>query len=95
VALGRQDVEYIAKLARLHLSEAEIETYSKHLGAVVEYMEKLKELDTSGVSATSHAAAVESAFRADFPGACMPREELLQNAPQVKGDFFAVPKVIG
>ena len=89
-----QDVEHIAHLAKLSLSEDEKVAYSKQLGNILEYVEKLNQLDTTGVEPLSHVMEVTNAFRGDEPGKSLPREEALANAPNSDGEFFVVPKVI-
>ena len=73
MSIGKEDVEYIANLARLNLSEEEKQNYSKQLDDVVRYMEKLNELDVSLVPPTSHVLALGSTCRPDEPRACMSR----------------------
>ncbi len=88
------DVEYVARLARLELSNSEKELFAGQMGAILGYVEKLKELDTDGIVPTSHAVPMENSFRED--SACSPigLEKALANAPDRAGSFFAVPKVI-
>ena len=88
------DVEYVARLARLELSNSEKELFAGQMGAILGYVEKLKELDTDGILPTSHAVPMENSFRED--SACSPigLEKALANAPDRAGSFFAVPKVI-
>ena len=88
------DVEYVARLARLELSMAEKGLFADQMGAILGYVEKLKELDTDGIVPTSHAVPMENSFREDV--ACSPigLEKALANAPDRAGSFFAVPKVI-
>jgi aspartyl-tRNA(Asn)/glutamyl-tRNA(Gln) amidotransferase subunit C len=88
------DVEYVARLARLELSNSEKELFADQMGAIFGYVEKLKELDTDGIVPTSHAVPMENSFRED--SACPPigLEKALANAPDRAGSFFAVPKVI-
>ena len=89
-----QEVEYVARLARLELTLAEKELFADQMGAILGYVEKLKELDTDGILPTSHAVPMENSFRED--SACPPigLEKALANAPDRAGSFFAVPKVI-
>jgi len=89
-----QDVEHIAHLAKLSLTEDEKTAYSRQLGEILEYVEKLGELDTSDVEPLSHVMDVTNAFREDAPGDSLPREEALANAPESDGEFFIVPRVI-
>jgi aspartyl-tRNA(Asn)/glutamyl-tRNA(Gln) amidotransferase subunit C len=91
-----KDVEYVARLARLELSAEEKEKFTGQLAAILEYIDKLNELDTSGVAATSHALNIENAWREDVLVQCPEetRERLLNNAPEREDDFFKVKKVI-
>ena len=94
MTIERQDVDHVARLARLALSDAEIETMRAQLNGILGYIEKLNALDTAGVEPTSHAVPVVNAMRDDEPGPCLPREEALQNAPDRAGEFFRVPRII-
>mgnify|MGYP006298998251 FL=1 len=89
-----KDVEHIAKLAKLTLSDGEKEAYTQQMSDILQYMEKLNELDTSDVKPLSHVMEVTNAFREDEPKASLSQEEALKNAPKSDGDFFVVPKVI-
>ncbi|HIJ87628.1 MAG TPA: Asp-tRNA(Asn)/Glu-tRNA(Gln) amidotransferase subunit GatC [Desulfuromonadales bacterium] len=88
------DVEYVARLARLELSMAEKELFAGQMGAILGYVEKLKELDTDGIVPTSHAVPMENSFREDSAFSSIGQEKALANAPDRAGSFFAVPKVI-
>ena len=88
------DVRYTAQLARLHLSEEEIAKFQAQLSQVLEYVEKLKQVDVSGVEPTAHANAVHNVFRADEPRAWFTSQEALANAPRQASQLFVVPKVI-
>lgn len=94
MAVGISDVETVAELARLTFSPAEEERLVGELNRILEYMEKLNELDTEGVEPTSHPVPTSRAFRADeaepFPG----RESLLKSAPQLEDGYFKVPRII-
>ena len=89
-----EQVEHVATLAKLHLSEQEKADYTRQLGDILTYIEKLEELDTSDVEPLSHVMDVTNAFREDTPGKSLSREEALANAPETDGKFFIVPKVI-
>lgn len=89
-----KDVEHIAKLAKLTLSDGEKEAYTQQMSDILQYMEKLNELDTSDVEPLSHVMEVTNAFRGDEPKESLPQEEALKNAPKSDGEFFVVPKVI-
>ena len=88
------DVEYVARLARLELSPEEKELFAGQMGAILGYVEKLKELNTEGVVPTSHAVPMENSFREDRAFSSIGLDKALANAPDRAGSFFAVPKVI-
>ena len=92
--ITREEVERVARLARLTLPEEELENLTGQLDRILDYVAKLGELDTHGVDPTSHAVAVEARTRGDDAGAGLPPEEALANAPDRKGNFFRVPKII-
>ncbi len=89
------DVRHVAKLARLHLSDAEVSAMAVQLGSVLGYVGMLQELDVSGIEPLTHALDQTNVFRADEPLPGLPVEIALRNAPDRDGPFFAVPKVIG
>lgn len=89
-----KDVEYIAELAKLELSEEEKRNFQKDLNQIVAYFEKLNELDTSAVEPLSHAREILNVMRKDRAKTSLPVDEALSNAPDRKGSFFKVPKVI-
>lgn len=89
-----QEVEHIAKLAKLSLSEDEKNAYTKQLSEILDYVEKLNELDTEEIEPLSHVMDVTNAFREDTPRECLSRKDTLANAPESDGKFFIVPKVI-
>jgi aspartyl-tRNA(Asn)/glutamyl-tRNA(Gln) amidotransferase subunit C len=88
------DIEYVAKLARLELSPGEKEIFAGQMATILGYVEKLKEVDTEGITPTSHAVPMENAFREDSVQPSIGLEKALANAPEIAGTFFAVPKVI-
>lgn len=88
------DVRYTAKLARLKLTEAEIAKFQEQLGQVLEYVEKLKAVDVSGVEPTAHAFPVHNVFRNDESRPSFSSKEALENAPRSANGLFVVPKVI-
>lgn len=92
--LSREEVLHVALLARLELSEEEIERYTWELNRVLEHIEKLKELDIEGVEPTSHVVPLYNVFRSDEPGDPLPREEVLMNAPDAIDGYFRVPRVV-
>lgn len=92
--LSTQDVEYVAKLARLDVTDLEKEKFTAQLNDILLYIDKLNELDTTGVAPMSHAIAVTNAFREDNVFSSLGTQKALANAPDVRGEFFRVPKVI-
>lgn len=92
--LSREEVMHVALLARLELSEEEIERYTWELNRVLEHIEKLEELDIEGVEPTSHAVPLSNVFRPDEPGEPLLRDEVLKNAPDAVDGYFRVPRVV-
>ena len=88
------DVEHVARLARLELSAEEAETFTGQMDAILAYVDKLNELDTSGIVPTSHAVPMENAFRDDVARPGIGVEAALANTPERAGSFYRVPKVI-
>jgi aspartyl-tRNA(Asn)/glutamyl-tRNA(Gln) amidotransferase subunit C len=89
-----EDVRHVARLARLELSEAELERMRAEMDAILAYMDKLRSLDTTGVGPTSHAVPLRNVMRDDEPRPSFPRDDMLANAPDRAGDFFRVPRII-
>ena len=90
-----KDVEHVAKLARLEFTEEEKKMFTRQLNQILEYMEKLNELDTTNVEPLSHVIDLSNVFREDRVRPSCPVEEVLKNAPAKTEKFFKVPKVIG
>jgi len=88
------DVRYTAKLARLRLSEEEIAKFQAQLSQVLEYVEKLEQVDVTGVEPTAHTNPVYNVFRADEPRQWFEPKEALSNAPRQASQLFIVTKVI-
>lgn len=95
MAVTINDVEYIAKLARLEVSAEEKAKLMHQLNEILAYIEKLNELDTSGVEPLSHVIELKNVFREDAVIPSLTPEEALKNAPARTEKFFRVPKVIG
>ncbi len=95
MAVTIKDVEHVAQLARLEFSEQEKEKLVHQLNRILEYIEKLNELDTSAVESLSHVIELSNVFREDTVEPSNPRERILKNAPAKTEKFFKVPKVIG
>ena len=94
MSISPDQVEYVARLARLDLSDQEKQKFGSQLGAIFRYVEKLKELDTSGVEPLVHAAGRENVFRDDQPAQSLPRQDALANAPESSEGCFRVPPII-
>ncbi len=92
--LSSQDVEYVAHLARLEITDKEKDKFTAQLNDILLYIDKLNELDTKGVEPMSHAIAVTNAFREDNIVDSIGTGKSLANAPDARGEFFRVPKVI-
>ena len=88
-----KDVEHVAKLARLELTEEEKETYTKQLGDVLKYVEQMNEVDTSNVEPMAHAIEFVNVMRDDKVYYEQTKEALMQNAPEEENGFFKVPKI--
>jgi aspartyl-tRNA(Asn)/glutamyl-tRNA(Gln) amidotransferase subunit C len=89
--IEREQVLHVAKLARLRLSDEEVERMSEELSSILEHVERINELDLEGVEPTSHVIDVENVLRPDEPRACLPRERALENAPDATDEGFRVP----
>ena len=89
------DVEHVAALARLEFTAAEKEKFTHQLNAILTYIEKLNEIDTSQVEPLSQVISLENIFRDDTARPSFPRDEMLKNAPDATEKFFKVPRVIG
>jgi aspartyl-tRNA(Asn)/glutamyl-tRNA(Gln) amidotransferase subunit C len=92
--IGRQEVEHVARLARLALSEAELARMQEQLSAILGYIDTLRALDVEGVEPTSHAVPVVNVMRDDDTRPCLSREDAMANAPDPAGEFFRVPRII-
>jgi aspartyl-tRNA(Asn)/glutamyl-tRNA(Gln) amidotransferase subunit C len=89
--IDRDEVLHVARLARLQLSEDEIEPMARELSAVLHHVAKIGELELEDVPSTTHVAEVTGRLRADEPRESLPRETVLAQAPAVSGDGFLVP----
>ena len=88
------DVRYVARLARLELSDAEVAQYQAQLSDVLKFVEALRQVDVSDVEPTAHASPVFNVFRADESRPCFTPKEALANAPRQANDLFVVTKVL-
>lgn len=94
MALSREEVEHVAYLARLGLSEEEKATLQEQLSSILEHMRSLGELDTSQIPPTAQVIPLRNVMRADEPRPSLSPEQVLANAPDREGDFFRVPPVL-
>jgi len=92
--IDKKTVEYIAKLARLALSEEEKKEFAGQLDKILAYIDKLSELDTGNVQPTSHAVPLKNVFREDEVKESLGQEEALSNAPEKDRGHFRVPRII-
>jgi aspartyl-tRNA(Asn)/glutamyl-tRNA(Gln) amidotransferase subunit C len=94
--ITKKDVEHVARLARLALSEEEKDRYTAQLESILEYIEKLNQLDTKNVPPTTHVLSLFNVWREDQaePNRLGSTEDILKNAPEAEGSFFKVKKVI-
>jgi aspartyl-tRNA(Asn)/glutamyl-tRNA(Gln) amidotransferase subunit C len=90
----KMDIEKVARLARLELSEEEKVTFGDQLEQILNYMEQLNRLDTAGVEPTSHAIPIHNVFREDEVKPSFPQEEVLGIAPDDEDGHFKVPRII-
>jgi len=95
MGISRQDVEKVAMLARLRLSESELATMTDQLAQIVAYVDQLSEVDTEGVEPMAHAIELHNVFKDDCVSASLPREQALANAPRHDGRGYLVPPVLG
>ena len=94
VEITKQEVEKVATLARLAITEAEKEAFAKQLSQILTHVEKLKQFDTHGVEPTATVLGQVNVFRDDVVQPSLPQEQALANAPEREGDGFSVPKII-
>ena len=94
MALTPETVKQVAVLARLSLAEAEVELFTRQLNDILNYVEKLNELDTTDVPPMAHVLELNNALREDEVQDSLPLEEALNNAPDRQRNSFAVPKII-
>jgi aspartyl-tRNA(Asn)/glutamyl-tRNA(Gln) amidotransferase subunit C len=91
MAITREEVLHVARLARLELREDEVERFQEQLSAILEAVSKVSELDLSDVPPTSHPLEIANAWDEDEPRACLTLEEAFANAPDREDDYFRTP----
>ena len=92
--IERREVEHVAALARLRLSEEEIDKFTGQLDGILTYFEMLNTLDTSDVEPTAHVIEITNAFRDDEARDSYPPDEILENAPEREDQYFKVPRIV-
>ena len=92
--ISREEVQHVARLARLHLTDDEVERMRQQLDAILAYIDKLRELDVEGVEPTAHAVPLVNVMRDDEVAPSLSQEAALANAPDRAGEFFRVPRII-
>lgn len=94
MAISIEEVRHIARLARLHLTEAEEQRYTQQLSDILEYASRLQEVDTAHISPTASVLPLHAPLRPDQPRPSTPREQILGNAPEEEQGMFRVPPIL-
>ncbi|MGG1520019.1 Asp-tRNA(Asn)/Glu-tRNA(Gln) amidotransferase subunit GatC [Paenibacillus oryzisoli] len=94
MSITKENVEHVAKLARLELSDSEKDLFTEQLNAILKYAEQLNELNTDGVAPTSHAMPLVNVMREDVAKPSLPIEKVFLNAPDQEDGQFKVPAVL-
>lgn len=94
MAISKKDVEHVAWLARLELTEAEKKKFAQQLSQILEHASKISELDTKEVKPTSHVVPMQNVFREDKAGTCFTQDQALSNAPKKEKGSFGIPPII-
>jgi aspartyl-tRNA(Asn)/glutamyl-tRNA(Gln) amidotransferase subunit C len=93
--ISRTDVAHVARLARLDLTDGELEQFTEQLGAVLEHARDVEALDTAGVAPTAHPLPLRNVLREDRVMPSLDRQEVLAQAPETEADRFKVPRILG
>jgi aspartyl-tRNA(Asn)/glutamyl-tRNA(Gln) amidotransferase subunit C len=94
MSIDKAVVQYAANLSRIEISQEELQVLSVQLAGILDFIDKLKQVDVEQVPPTSHILPINNVLRRDGPSASLTQEAALKNAPQKQGGFFSVPKVI-
>lgn len=94
VKISREQVEHVAKLARLELAEEEIATNTEQLNSILEYAAMLEDINTEDIVPTAHAVPLHNVLREDVIKPSLDREKVLANAPEAEDGFFKVPRIL-
>ncbi|MCX7780671.1 MAG: Asp-tRNA(Asn)/Glu-tRNA(Gln) amidotransferase subunit GatC [Negativicutes bacterium] len=92
--ITRKDVEHVALLSRLEMGEAESEKFTGQLNAILDYVEVLNKVDTTGIEPTAHVLPLKNIMRPDETRPSLPRDLALANAPEQEDGYFKVPKIM-
>ena len=92
--IEKDDVKHVAQLARLKLTEKEINYFAKQLDSIINYIDQLKEVDISNVEPTTHVLPIQNVFREDTIQPSLKTKDTLKNAPSKENEFFKVPRII-
>ncbi len=92
--MDKETVKHVATLSRLAMSDTELDRFTEQVSAILDYIDKLNQLDTTTIEPMSHALALKNVFRPDEPGPSLPQEKALENAPEREVGFFRVPRII-
>ncbi len=92
--ISKEDVDHVALLGRLELTEQERDMYTKQLNDILEHFQSLERLDTENVQPTAHVLPLKNVFREDWVGQHISREDALANCPDRDDNFFKVPKIV-
>jgi len=94
MSLTLDQIRWVAHLARLDLGEAELETMTRQLSAILEYVDQLQKINTDHVEPLAHPLPIHNVFREDEPAPSLPVDAALQNAPDRRGNLYGVPAVL-
>jgi aspartyl-tRNA(Asn)/glutamyl-tRNA(Gln) amidotransferase subunit C len=94
VKITREEIKYVADLARVELQPEEMAAMAGQLDRILQYVDKLSGLDTTGIEPTFHALAIHNVFRKDAATGSLPRKTALANGPEQNGETFIVPRVL-
>jgi aspartyl-tRNA(Asn)/glutamyl-tRNA(Gln) amidotransferase subunit C len=94
VSLSEKDVQYVAKLARLEITDQETAKYTQQLGNILDYVQQLSKLDTSNVEPLAHVLDLKNVTRPDKVAPSLTQQEVLSNGPEIQSGHFRVPKIM-
>lgn len=92
--ISKKDIEHVAELARIYITDEEKISLESELSSIIDFADKLSELDTNGVEPAAHAIHVQNVFRNDEVVPSYKRDELIENAPEKQAGCFAVPRIV-